>query len=566
MTSLNELYEERVPLKRRILPLLFGALSLADASGAQEKQEFLLNKKKVDAVQLELSIQEPIHLRDQHNMFYDAYPSEGGYIITDNEGNIILDREIYTPLAKAAHYGDLVKEGLPEELRATAKGYRRILRETDLPQFIMNVGTDMTESLFGLLLHYGVGEGKKALNAAKTISDEEFRRVQKKQVEELKETVKDDLRVAFATEVMQNATPYLGEPIDSDELFTRVMRDMLENAAMKIESAAGSGEVLRGYGTFPLVITEPLSKEMIENISTGYAIPFAFSAFYGKGWDQAKNFLIRHVLRPAADAVLAGSSLEEVIDTQEMLKTYPPALEEFLARKQWMQGYLKERFEKVDEGALDSLRKKAKVQAEDDLGEKFRERGVEEYFSAYKRMRSDALHGDKNSQMLFALFLTDILLPLSPSESNVSGVAEQAGRYASLSMGEFVREYDKAFRQYMGSRKQWYKVAAASWVSMHFQYQTTIPSFAPFSQPSFSTASQGWSQLYNQALQNANSYLTLIEQTQGPSEETRRRRRDMETIQSYHSVFQGGSLSPAQRQNLEFLFSQYIEDLQREIK
>lgn len=566
----------------------------------QEEQQFTLNGKRVAPSDLGLRLNshyQPFPVMDSDGKIYSAFASlstengetKQGFLITDQNSSIVQDPEAYRRAAFTARYAKMARDGLPQELRARASDYRRILDQTELADFTINVGTEVTQHLFGLLFYYGTGEGKQAAEEAKKLGEEALKKLEKEQLKEIRKNVSDDLRKEIAVELFKRAQMVKAEnpQIDSDEAFTRVMRKMLRDSAQELEQVAGRLEALNypSVGSARYSDIVPISQGIIENLSRGYAIPFALSKFYAgdSGWDTAKNFLVRHVISPALEAGVDIVDITTVIDIESLIKTFPPAMEEFTRRVAFMRGLIEDRFGE-SERAIDLFKEYSKKEAENVFRQRLKGAGAEGFLEAYRSLRAAALRDSSTIQdkINYVFFLTGLLNSLSLrdvlSPEDWERSAEIQKEFLFLPPEEFVRKYDRLARRMIQepeNRKYAAAFASVAGLLEPFVRQATQPPpgtvyHPPAGQPFDSSQMMG---LYDQWVSRAESelshYQNFLDQNRGsmdPSqasglEETLRRNRSrISTLKTYRPLFQSG-LSSGSRQAVLLYLQQMMGDL-----
>ena len=342
---------------------------IGSADSTFDDKSFLINNQEKQLSDLDLfpasSFKETFKIADIDNKIYIAYPIEfdrngnrvRSFLIADEKDCVLLDEKKYLRVLMVARYGRMAHYFLPQHLRERAEYSQKILDQTELANSVIEIGTEMTEFLFGLLIDHGTGEGKRLTDEARKMGEDYLEAFYKEQVRKIGREAAGKLARESLTVFFEKALNLSDKnpEIKTDKAFNQIMREMLRESTKRLRTAAGILEALflNSDGMVHYNSLKQTSETLLNDRSVSYAIPFTLEKFYAgdSHVDTIKNYGLRHVLTPAINAITNRVGLEDNIE--EILKTFPSAMEEFVSRTNQMRRILGEMFS--DMGGLDVM-------------------------------------------------------------------------------------------------------------------------------------------------------------------------------------------------------------------
>ncbi|MBL7160643.1 MAG: hypothetical protein ISS93_02190 [Candidatus Aenigmarchaeota archaeon] len=486
------------------------------------------------------------------------------WLITDQQGNTVLDPETVHRAALTAKYTENRKE-LSESVYTRAQMYSSILSQTASKELALDVARNVSKDLYSQLLGGVLGK------AGAPIVLEQVPSLKGPLMELTKEVALDILGTKLKKVMVGKDL----KNIDSSQVFKEAMYDTIKESVQEMKSL--QRELRKKPRSFAKA--KDMSDRLIRAETQARAAIAGLINYYGSDMSQgAWNFFLEQVVQPAAEGTTG-------LPIEGFLNIHGPALEEYfrevaVSSKRFENIYGMESIEKGEELVLNTLRKTAIQRAEQEFKSRLGEIGFKDFYPLYKSLRKAAFRGGIEEKINYVFFLTDLLSATYPIEiprDQWEEAARVQRKLAPLPPKKFIREYDRlARRALLNPGKNKYAIAALSAANLilpYVQHSEYVPQ-NPVTQKSGGRARQpfdrsAFHRMYLEGIAQAEKYISFLE-GQDISPERRGRvqnkRRDLEKLKRYYKVFHGGSITPTQKQALQFMFRQYATDLERSLR
>ncbi len=459
------------------------------------------------------------------------------WLITDSEGAAVGSTSKALQASFTADYTRRFREGLERELLQREQALLGAVSAASPAETVLEAARPVTGALVSTLA-LGV------LGSAVTLEKAALAAAQRACLDLLGE-VKDEM-----------ASHYGLEAPPTEEQLKKVMYSEMEASALElgkiaelVSSAKHDPPLSRTYG-----FARKVGQRIVAAETRIYAAAAFLSRYYGGG-SAFSEFLEKQLLEGA-------TGLETELGSDPLSDWVRDAA---FAKQMFGGVYGPLSVEKGSALVLGTLENIAEARTDRALREALGEAGMEGFFETYGSLRRSALKRSStlHDKVSYLLFLSSALLPAFPPEPSPDYWKEAArtqSRLFSLPFDGFVREYDAIAREAMlhpGSARKRAAFASAASLTLAFTHPSQAPSYAHRGPPSV----RGDAALFDQAVESAEHYLSILESSGRDGPELRRYRRDIRTLRSYRTAFTTG-LGQEESQNLMFLMQRYASSLE----
>ncbi len=255
-------------------------------------------------------------------------PKGAGWVVTDMQGNLVLDKDTVYKTSFAANFAELLTDrGFLDNLEEKADNYRDIIDRTRAGEFVLRYTNKFTNFFSGLL-----GNKAEGLETGTDVAIEVIDELRKQLVKDVVDMLKENLRGKKQEDL---------DDIDSIDVLKDVMYGLLERSVNDLEYVRRSAAKLMGY-RISYRDAKDLSDRLTRANTTAYPAVYALSEAYGTNNSEIlTNFLVQEVLKPVIRGVAnvepddlaaifggfsGGKGLERI------LQHWPKALDAYITR------------------------------------------------------------------------------------------------------------------------------------------------------------------------------------------------------------------------------------------